>query len=141
MRYALLPLLVCLLCGWIMGYRSRPGCETVHWQATAEIRDVAISYPETCRVELNLPRLAQMPAPLAEFFLMHEQAHLQLGHASRVSDVQRRAEELAADCWAAARVRPEAAMAAVVFFLSLGAAPADHPTGRERAAEIERCGP
>ncbi|WP_223668882.1 M48 family metalloprotease [Kangiella shandongensis] len=97
------------------------------------------------------PRITQQAGPyLSEFFRAHEYGHHHLGHLYREQFQAnpynrawvRQSYEKEADCYAARRVSPTAARAAVSFFNQLhGASRPDwyHPTGYERAAVIIRC--
>jgi hypothetical protein len=101
------------------------------------------------------PRLMNRYGPrLGVFFLAHEYGHLQYHHtraglagmSDGVRDSLLQAQELEADCYAAAQLGGrdrEAVEAAIRFFTRLGPFRFDavHPTGAQRATRILSCMP
>jgi hypothetical protein len=101
------------------------------------------------------PRLMNRYGPrLADFFLAHEYGHLQYHHTRAgisgmrddLRDSVLQAQELEADCYAAAQLGTrdrEAVEAAIRFFTRLGPFRFDafHPTGAQRATRILSCMP
>jgi hypothetical protein len=120
----------------------------------SNLRDVAVAVadPRHPVIYYN-PRLMERFGPsLSAFVLAHEYGHIHFGHRRipanrRVSfdrDSLLRKFELEADCYAAQiliRVKPADLRVAVEFFRKMGDFRYDteHPTGYERADQIERC--
>ncbi|HXG43311.1 MAG TPA: hypothetical protein VNJ71_00995 [Gemmatimonadales bacterium] len=119
------------------------------------LRDVAVTVPVRGRpVILYNPALLEHVGPdLGRFFLAHEFGHLTGGHTGGALGAEdprysldRRAQELEADCYAARRLAaayPASVEAAIRFFrLARGFRFDDlHPNGAERAARIAACAP
>jgi hypothetical protein len=121
--------------------------------AADTLRDVAVTVLERGRPAIYYnPALARhVGARLGAFFLAHEFGHVAGGHTGgalgsghAAFSAARRQQELAADCYAAARLAagpPGDVEAVTAFFTRLGAFRFDdlHPTGAERAAHVARC--
>jgi hypothetical protein len=119
------------------------------------LRDVAVTAPVRGRpVIFYNPALLEHVGPdLGRFFLAHEFGHIAGGHTGGALGAEdprysldRRAQELEADCYAArwlAAAYPGSVEAAIRFFrLARGFRFDDlHPNGAERAARIAECGP
>jgi hypothetical protein len=117
------------------------------------LSDLAVSYADPADPVIYInPRLMRHYGPdISAFVLVHEQAHIMLGHqrpAGSVapSDLEQLLQgwELEADCLAASmlvRERPSALSAAREHFRRMGTERIDreHPTGRERALRIDQC--
>ncbi|HSB53703.1 MAG TPA: hypothetical protein VLD58_05080 [Gemmatimonadales bacterium] len=120
------------------------------------IRDIAVAAVDADRpVVYYNPVMANRYGPLlTRFFLAHEYGHIQYHHTraglADLADSTResifRAQELAADCYAASLAGDDARAAteaALRFFSRLGPFrfDAEHPTGAQRAARILMCLP
>ncbi len=118
------------------------------------IRDIAVAAVDaTPPVIFYNPVMAHRYGPLiTRFFLAHEYGHIQFHHTraglADLADTTResifRAQELEADCYAAALPGQEArnaTEAALRFFARIGPFrfDAEHPTGAQRAARILMC--
>lgn len=122
--------------------------------ADSNLRDVAVAVadPRHPVIYYN-PRLMERFGPsLSAFVLAHEYGHIRFGHrripsGRRVNfdrDSLLRNFELQADCYAAnvlVRVKPADLRVAIEFFRKMGDFRYDteHPTGNERATQIESC--
>jgi hypothetical protein len=120
------------------------------------LRDVAVAVydPKGSVIYYNPDYLQRLGPQLSAFFMTHEYGHLALhhtrGHAlagQRQSfNARLQQQELAADCYAAAKLagkNPSAVEAAVHFFTRMGPFRYDaaHPSGSQRAAKILSCLP
>ena len=136
----------CVAIGWLLGLAMglwMPGPPLPRLIAAPDLPDFAIAQPGANRIFLNLPALAQVPPPVANFFFLHEEGHIALRHPVLPAGRRRHQVELAADCWAAARATGPERYQAVRFFRRLGSVSFDasHPDGVARAAEVVRCSP
>jgi hypothetical protein len=120
----------------------------------SNLRDVAVAVADPSHPVIYYnPRLMERFGPsLSAFVLAHEYGHIRFGHrripAGRHVNFDRdsvlRGFELEADCYAArvlVRVKPADLRVAIEFFRKMGDFRYDteHPTGFERAREIEAC--
>jgi putative metallopeptidase-like protein len=135
---------------WVPGSQA----SDIRTIANDTLHDLAVAFadPNNPVIYYN-PRLLQRFGPeIAAFVLAHERAHIQLGHRRPRTRMARPALEdllqsweLAADCIAAAwlaRARPSALRAATALFdeMGLGRVDREHPSGIDRAAQLEACG-
>lgn len=108
-------------------------------------------------VHYNPLFLERLPSRLALFAMLHEEAHVLLGHplqpadsAAATSDIAEREpavlrrQELAADCGAASRLAaraPDVLASIVAYFTEMGDyRPSEaFPTGKERAQILAQC--
>lgn len=133
--------------------RLLPGVEEL---ASDTIDDIAVAAVDTATPVIYYnPRMARRYGPLlTRFFIAHEYGHIYHRHTrmglADMPDAARdsvlRAQELAADCYAAAQEGSparEATEAALRFFTRLGPFrfDAEHPTGAQRAARLLMCLP
>jgi hypothetical protein len=121
--------------------------------ASDTLPDLAVTLIERGRSTIYYnPTLLERVGPrLARFFLAHEYGHIVGGHSGGAFGagdpdfpLARRAQELAADCYAAQRLAatdPGDIEAAIHFFTLIGDFRFDdlHPSGSERAARIAAC--
>jgi len=120
----------------------------------SNLRDVAVAVADPGHPVIYYnPRLMERFGPsLSAFVLAHEYGHIRFGHrripAGRHVNFDRdsvlRNYELQADCYAAqvlVRVKPADLRVAIEFFRKMGNFRYDteHPTGFERAREIQSC--
>lgn len=137
--------------GGAQGLHLIPGIAEI---ASDSIGDIAVAAVDQAQPAIYYnPSLVRRYGPLlTRFFLAHEYGHINRRHtraafadlAEPTRDSIFRAQELAADCYAAAQEGPEARAAteaALRFFSRLGPFRFDneHPTGAQRAAQILRC--
>jgi len=135
------------------GLNLIPGVEEVASDSIDDLAVAAVDLPKP--VIYYSPRMARRYGPLlTRFFLAHEYGHLEHRHTrtgiADLPDPTRdsilRAQELEADCYAAALPGDQARAAteaALRFFARLGPFRFDteHPTGAQRAARILMCLP
>jgi hypothetical protein len=139
--------------GAAQSLRLLPGVEEL---ASDTIDDIAVAAVDTTSPVIYYnPRMARRYGPLlTRFFIAHEYGHIYHRHTrlglADMPDAARdsvlRAQELAADCYAAAlegSQAREATEAALRFFTRLGPFrfDAEHPTGAQRAARLLMCLP
>jgi hypothetical protein len=120
------------------------------------LRDVAVAVynPTGSIIYYNPAYLQRMGPQLTAFFLAHEYGHLALRHTRahalagnrKAFNAKLQGQELAADCYAAARLardNPSAIEATIKFFTRMGPFSYDaaHPSGSQRAAKILSCIP
>jgi hypothetical protein len=120
------------------------------------LRDVAVAVynPTGSIIYYNPAYLQRMGPQLTAFFLAHEYGHLALRHTRahalagnrKAFNAKLQEQELAADCYAAARLardNPSAIEATINFFTRMGPFSYDaaHPSGSQRAAKILSCIP
>ena len=138
---------------WAQGLNLIPGVEEV---ASDSIGDIAVATVDVAKPVIYYnPAMVRRYGPLlTRFFLAHEYGHLEHRHTragiADLPDSTRnsilRAQELEADCYAAALPGDQARAAteaALRFFSRLGPFrfDAEHPTGAQRAARILMCLP
>jgi len=120
------------------------------------LHDVALAIydPKGSIIYYNPDYLQRLGPQLSAFFMAHEYGHISLKHtrANALAGKQRsfnarlQEQELAADCYAAAKLagdNPSAVVAAIHFFTRMGPFRYDaaHPSGSQRAANIQSCIP
>lgn len=120
------------------------------------LRDVAVAVynPTGSIIYYNPAYLQRMGPQLSAFFLAHEYGHFALRHTRahalagnrKAFNAKLQEQELAADCYAAARLaryNPSAIEATINFFTRMGPFSYDaaHPSGSQRAAKILSCIP
>ncbi|HEY7026651.1 MAG TPA: hypothetical protein VH438_03545 [Gemmatimonadales bacterium] len=120
------------------------------------LRDVAVAVydPKGSVIYYNPDYLQRLGPQLTAFFMAHEYGHLALRHTRanalagkrKTLNAKMQKQELAADCYAAAKLAHDnapAIEAAVHFFTRMGPFSYDaaHPSGAQRAAKILSCAP
>jgi hypothetical protein len=120
------------------------------------LHDVAVAVydPKGSIIYYNPDYLQRLGPELSAFFMAHEYGHITLRHTRaharagtrRSFKARLQEQELAADCYAAAKLaggNPSAVGAAIHFFTRMGPFRYDaaHPSGSQRAAKIMSCMP
>ena len=136
--------------------QNSPQSPPVREIALDTLRDVAVAVydPKGSIIYYNPDYLQSLGPQLSAFFMTHEYGHLALhhtrGHAlagkRKAFNAKLQEQELAADCYAAAKLGRDnapAIEAAVHFFTRMGPFRYDvaHPSGSQRAAKILSCAP
>jgi hypothetical protein len=120
------------------------------------LHDVAVAVydPKGSIIYYNPDYLQRLGPQLSAFFMAHEYGHISLRHTRahalagkrKSFNARLQEQELAADCYAAAKLagdNPSAVGAAIHFFARMGPFRYDavHPSGSQRAAKIQSCIP
>lgn len=120
------------------------------------LHDVAVAVydPKGSIIYFNPDYLQRLGPQLSAFFMAHEYGHITLRHTRahalagdrKSFNAKLQEQELAADCYAAAKLtgdNPSAVGAAIHFFTRMGPFRYDaaHPSGSQRAAKILSCIP
>ena len=90
-------------------------------------------------IVIHPDRCQQIGAEVCQFYMLHEYAHIHLGHAAQTLPWED--GEIKADCWAAKHGRRSSTMAAYDWFLKAprGSSPLSHKTNEHRAERIRAC--
>jgi hypothetical protein len=136
--------------------QNSPQSPPVREIALDTLRDVAVAVynPKGSVIYYNPDYLQRLGPQLSAFFMAHEYGHLALHHTRahalagnrKAFNAKMQDQELAADCYAAAKLGRDnapAIEAAVHFFTRMGPFRYDvaHPSGSQRAAKILSCVP
>jgi len=120
------------------------------------LHDVAVAVydPKGSIIYYNPDYLQRLGPQLSAFFMAHEYGHISLRHTRahalagnrKTFNARLQEQELAADCYAAAKLagaNPSAVGAAIHYFTRMGPFRYDaaHPSGSQRAAKILSCIP
>jgi hypothetical protein len=120
------------------------------------LHDVAVAVydPKGSIIYYNPDYLQRLGPQLSAFFMAHEYGHISLRHTRahalagkrKAFNAKLQEQELAADCYAAAKLardNPSAVEATIHFFTRMGPFSYDaaHPSGSQRAAKILSCTP